>query len=295
MQQPQQRHQQAQPSLLQSAGGWTRAHLSLALRLSCPGVCVAHRLQQHMAAAASLQCQMMQQLRKQSCCKPWVSCCCYIRCCTDQPAASSLLSRVLASQRGTEALHSPLPLAAVAPAGPAAHVSRVDQHPADVGGVQHIPKNQGVWLGQLRSVAPVALSGLCCAGAEVQRLRPVSITHPEHPVNVARRRASEVPGAVFADQFENLANLRAHLDTGVLKTAWGSAPSVAVVHVLCCSCALYRLLLSCTCCSRGVLTVPVASVCVLQGERSCSRRRVACTRLCRALAQAAQLQACRRP
>jgi cysteine synthase A len=49
----------------------------------------------------------------------------------------------------------------------------------------------------------------------VQRLRPVSITHPEHPVNVARRRASEVPGAVFADQFENLANLRAHLDTGV--------------------------------------------------------------------------------
>lgn len=51
-------------------------------------------------------------------------------------------------------------------------------------------------------------------GAEVQRLRPVSITHPEHPVNVARRRADEVPGAVFADQFENLANLRAHLDTG---------------------------------------------------------------------------------
>jgi len=55
---------------------------------------------------------------------------------------------------------------------------------------------------------------VCVAGAEVQRLRPVSITHPEHPVNVARRRADEVPGAVFADQFENLANLRAHLDTG---------------------------------------------------------------------------------
>jgi hypothetical protein len=54
----------------------------------------------------------------------------------------------------------------------------------------------------------------CCAGAEVQRLRPVSITHPEHPVNVARKRAEDVPGAVFADQFENLANLRAHLDTG---------------------------------------------------------------------------------
>lgn len=46
------------------------------------------------------------------------------------------------------------------------------------------------------------------------RLRPVSITHPQHPVNVARQRAADTPGAVFADQFENLANLRAHLDTG---------------------------------------------------------------------------------
>eukprot|EP00878_Enallax_costatus_P037113 GHUV01041904.1.p1 GENE.GHUV01041904.1~~GHUV01041904.1.p1 ORF type:complete len:365 (+),score=81.69 GHUV01041904.1:710-1804(+) len=51
-------------------------------------------------------------------------------------------------------------------------------------------------------------------GAEVVRLRPVSITHPDHPVNVARRKAAETPGAVFADQFENLANYRAHLDTG---------------------------------------------------------------------------------
>ena len=51
-------------------------------------------------------------------------------------------------------------------------------------------------------------------GAEVQRLRPVSISHPEHFVNVARRRAASEEGAVFADQFENLANFRAHLDTG---------------------------------------------------------------------------------
>lgn len=64
----------------------------------------------------------------------------------------------------------------------------------------------------------------CGTGAEVQRLRPVSITHPEHPVNVARRRASEVPGAVFADQFENLANLRAHLDTGTF-TGYTARPS----------------------------------------------------------------------
>lgn len=48
----------------------------------------------------------------------------------------------------------------------------------------------------------------------MQRLRPVSISHPEHFVNVARRRAGAEEGAVFANQFENLANFRAHLDTG---------------------------------------------------------------------------------
>jgi len=51
-------------------------------------------------------------------------------------------------------------------------------------------------------------------GAEVQRLRPVSITHPDHFVNVARRRAAEQPNAIFADQFETVANYRAHLKTG---------------------------------------------------------------------------------
>ncbi|KAJ9515563.1 hypothetical protein QJQ45_021677, partial [Haematococcus lacustris] len=82
-------------------------------------------------------------------------------------------------------------------------------------------------------------------GAEVQRVRPVSITHPEHHVNVARRKAlavqaaaeaaatstpsaspstppcasSAIPtshfsSAIFADQFENLANQRAHFVTG---------------------------------------------------------------------------------
>ena len=58
-------------------------------------------------------------------------------------------------------------------------------------------------------------AALCrTAGASVQRVRPVSISHPEHFVNIARRRAASEPGAVFADQFENLANLRAHHGTG---------------------------------------------------------------------------------
>ena len=51
-------------------------------------------------------------------------------------------------------------------------------------------------------------------GTEVQRLRPVSIAHPSHFVNVARRRAATEPNALFADQFENPANFRAHLATG---------------------------------------------------------------------------------
>ncbi|KAG2451650.1 hypothetical protein HYH02_003430 [Chlamydomonas schloesseri] len=51
-------------------------------------------------------------------------------------------------------------------------------------------------------------------GASVRRVRPVSIVHPEHPVNVARREAANTPGALFADQFENEANFRAHLKTG---------------------------------------------------------------------------------
>jgi cysteine synthase A len=56
-------------------------------------------------------------------------------------------------------------------------------------------------------------------GADVARLRPVAIAHPEHPVRVAARRAAAEQGqeggaALFADQFENPANWRAHLQTG---------------------------------------------------------------------------------
>lgn len=84
-------------------------------------------------------------------------------------------------------------------------------------------------------------------GATVERVRPVSITHKDHFVNIARRRAaeanelaamrertiqkpkdqtngeadegrknhifsSECTGGFFADQFENLANFRAHYE-----------------------------------------------------------------------------------
>ena len=51
-------------------------------------------------------------------------------------------------------------------------------------------------------------------GAAVELVKPASIVNPGHNVNVARRRAREIPNAFFADQFENEANVRAHLQTG---------------------------------------------------------------------------------
>jgi cysteine synthase A len=63
-------------------------------------------------------------------------------------------------------------------------------------------------------------------GATVERVRPVSITHPQHFVNVARRAAEAATaadgpgGGFFADQFENGANFRAHYEArGVARAA----------------------------------------------------------------------------
>lgn len=53
----------------------------------------------------------------------------------------------------------------------------------------------------------------------MERVPPVSISHPNHFVRVAQRVAenennSSDCGALFANQFENTANYRAHLKTG---------------------------------------------------------------------------------
>eukprot|EP00904_Undaria_pinnatifida_P002810 jgi/Undpi1/1252/HiC_scaffold_108.g14166.m1 len=47
-------------------------------------------------------------------------------------------------------------------------------------------------------------------GAEVVQVRTASIANPEHYINVAERKAMEIPGGVFMDQFETNANMRAH-------------------------------------------------------------------------------------
>lgn len=47
-------------------------------------------------------------------------------------------------------------------------------------------------------------------GAEVIQVPPVAIQHPDHYVNVAKRKASEIPGAFFTNQFENESNWLTH-------------------------------------------------------------------------------------
>lgn len=50
-------------------------------------------------------------------------------------------------------------------------------------------------------------------GARVHVVKPASIVNEEHYVNVARERARALSGAVFIDQFECAANMRAHYES----------------------------------------------------------------------------------
>ena len=60
-------------------------------------------------------------------------------------------------------------------------------------------------------VSPEKLKLIRALGATLEVVKPASIANPQHPVNVARRRAAELgEGSVFADQFNNLANGRVH-------------------------------------------------------------------------------------
>ena len=50
-------------------------------------------------------------------------------------------------------------------------------------------------------------------GAEVHRVPAVPYSNPGHYQRVAQRLAGEIPGAVWANQFDNTANRRAHFET----------------------------------------------------------------------------------
>ena len=61
--------------------------------------------------------------------------------------------------------------------------------------------------------APEKISLLRTFGADVRVVPAVAFVKPENYYHVARRIAQETPGAIWADQFENLANRRAHEET----------------------------------------------------------------------------------
>lgn len=50
-------------------------------------------------------------------------------------------------------------------------------------------------------------------GAEVHRVRPVPYSDPNHYQRVAARMAGEIDGGYWANQFDNVANRRAHFET----------------------------------------------------------------------------------
>lgn len=50
-------------------------------------------------------------------------------------------------------------------------------------------------------------------GAEVRRIKAVPYSDPNHYQKVAGRLADELPNAVWANQFDNVANRRAHVET----------------------------------------------------------------------------------
>src|SRR3984957_8470286 len=50
-------------------------------------------------------------------------------------------------------------------------------------------------------------------GAQVRRVKAVPYSDPNHYQKVAGRLAQELPSAIWANQFDNTANRRAHVDT----------------------------------------------------------------------------------
>ncbi len=61
--------------------------------------------------------------------------------------------------------------------------------------------------------SPEKIGLLHTFGADVRVVPAVPFANPENYYHVAKRIAEEIPGAVWADQFDNVANKRAHYET----------------------------------------------------------------------------------
>jgi cysteine synthase len=57
------------------------------------------------------------------------------------------------------------------------------------------------------------MATLRALGAELVTVPPTKFANPGHFVHTSRRLAEETPGAVWANQFDNIANRRAHIET----------------------------------------------------------------------------------
>ena len=151
------------------------------------------------------------------------------------------------------------------------------------------PGSSASWMGRttIISIFWAFPSQMTALGAEVQRVRPVSISHPDHFVHVAARAAASAealatrrgePGGAgfFADQFENPSNYAAHFEgTGVLP--WlGPFPS----------CLLSPLML------LVATSPPTKAGPEAQVRKSSGRRGALCTLSCAPPALAARWLAC---
>jgi len=63
------------------------------------------------------------------------------------------------------------------------------------------------------------MATLRALGAELVLVPPTKFADPNHFVHTSRRLAEETPGAVWANQFDNVANRRAHID-GTAPELW---------------------------------------------------------------------------
>ena len=69
--------------------------------------------------------------------------------------------------------------------------------------------------------SPEKLRLIRALGASLEVVKPAAIANPEAKENVARRRTAELgAGSVCCDQFENLANMRAHGAAGTGGEIW---------------------------------------------------------------------------